>query len=629
MWLPFVITIILLIPSQAYNWTTAIYPSPSPLVGATVAIIEDFFAPECSQLYIRRRASNKRNVRFQHDLLGAILPRIELKIRVQLETIRAEVLNQSRAHNVFFVDDFRAFSEINDKMRVQTYDYSGYFLIIVTDSSRNNFNTVQQIMDDLWSHYVINVAVLLSFDDSPEDAFYYTYFPFSTGYCEQVHPWLWKIYSKGRFVDPMRAFYPKKLKNFYGCPLKMVTFDVPPFMIMGAEFDGTVSGLDGIDGILTRVLSQLLNFTLSIVIMEPPEWGITDKLGSCTGASRVLRQRMVNFTVGFWSMTYRRNRYLGHTFPYYTSLMTTIIPPGPSYSSAEHLLLPYALDTWSCVSAIILIAVSVIIVIKFHGRSAQHFVFGRSITTPLLNTFNIFFGGSLSRLPIRNFSRTLLTFWLLYSIVIRTSYVASLFKFLQSQPNKTLPKYIPQFISAGYHIRMARNYSYIFEAFPRVHAKLQQSNLTNFWASEVNELQDPSTRYIILIPIETVAYLNKQLTKQGKVLRISGDRVYSSKLTIYSQRSSPVLQPFNYILGLIDTAGLINYWASTFSLPIFLIGSIEPNGPRQLTVEQIVGCLELLAFGMIASCLVLVIECIVDKWKRSRPRRRRRVRFVQ
>ncbi|XP_062708036.1 uncharacterized protein LOC134288161 [Aedes albopictus] len=632
MWHSFVVLSILLPTFHAFNWTVSLSPKSSPLVGATVAIVESFFVPVCSQLYIRRRASNKRNARFQYDLIEAILPQIEPQIRVQLETIQARMLNHSRAHNVFFVDDYEAFGEISDRMRVQTYDYSGYFLIIVTDSTRDNFNTVQQIMDDLWSHYVINVAVLLSYDDSPEDAFYYTYFPFSTTYCEEVHPWLWKIFSKGRFVDPQRAFYPRKLMNFYGCPLKMVTFDIPPFLMLDPGFDGTVSGLNGIDGILTRVLSQLLNFSLSIELMEPPEWGITDKLGSCTGASRLVRQRMVNFTVGFWSMTYRRNRYMGHTSAYYTSLVTTVVPPGHAYTSIEHLLLPYKLDSWSCISTIILIAVLVIIVVKCHGRIMQHFVFGRSITAPLLNTFNIFFGGSLPRLPHRNFSRTLLTFWLLYSIIIRTCYVGSLFKFLQLQPNKTVPKIIPEYMAAGYHIRMARNYSYIFEAFPRVYKRLQQSNLTNFLAREIDELQQPTTRYIVLAPTEAIAYLNRQLTKQGKLLRVSGDRVYTSKLTIYSQRSSPVLQPFNYILGLISTAGLIDQWASGFSLPIFLKVSSEVNGPRQLTVRQLMGCLELLAFGLTVSGLVLLVECLVDRWSRKKKHRvrrcRRRVRFA-
>ncbi|XP_062539205.1 uncharacterized protein LOC134207515 [Armigeres subalbatus] len=546
MWQPLVILPFLVPPHpHAFNWTTALLPAQSPLIGATVAIVDQFFTSECNKLYIRRRATNKRNVRFQIDLIEAILTTIEPDICVQLETIQARPLNRSRVHNVFFVDDFEAFGRISEKMKVQTYDYSGYFLIIVTDSSRNSFNTVQQIMDDLWSHYAINVGVLLSYDDSPGDAYYYTYFPFGEGYCEQVHPLLWKLFRKGRFVDSTREFYPKKLRNFYGCPLKVATFDIPPFMMMDPGFDGKVSNLNGLDGIITRVLSKLLNFTLNVVFVEPPEWGTTGKIGSWKGASRLVLDRVVNFTIGYWAMTYNRNRYMGSTFSYYTSLMIIVVPPGQPYGSLEQLILPFGHTT---------------------------------------------------------------------CIIIRTSYIGSLFKLHQLHVNKTAPKIIPEYTAAGYHIRMARNFSYVFEAFPQFSRHLKQTNLTSFLTREIDDLQHSSTRYILLIPTEAVAYMNRMLTKRGKLLRVGGDRVYLSKLTIYSQRSSPVLNPFNYILGLMSTAGMIDQWASQFSQSVFLKDSLSSRDPRKLTITQIIGCLELLVFGLAVSSVVLAFECFVDSY---------------
>ncbi|XP_065072764.1 uncharacterized protein LOC135697105 [Ochlerotatus camptorhynchus] len=622
---PLLILSLVLPLSKAFNWTATLCPAQSPLIDATIAIINQFFTAESDHLYFRRRATDKRNVLIQYDLISEILPRIELEILVQLETIQAQVLNQSRIHNVFFVDDYEAFGQISDKMRIRTYDYTGYFLVIVTDSSENSFNTVQQIMDELWSHYAVNVAVLLTYKDAPGMAYYYTFFPFGKGYCEKVQPLLWKIFRDGRFENPSRQFYPEKMKNFYECSLKVATFDIPPFMMLVYGTNGKVSHLDGIDGIVTRVLSQRLNFTLDVVVVDPPDWGVTEMLGNNTGASRYVRKRLVNFTVGYWSMTYRRNRYLGNTFTYYTSLMSTIIPPGEPYSSLEQLALPFKYIIWSCIGTILLIAMIVITTIKFHSSIVQHFVFGRFISTPVLNTFNIFFGGSLHRSPVRNFSRTLLAFWLFYSILIRTSYTGSLFKFLQLKPNKSTPQIIPNFIAAGYHIRMTRNFSYMFDAFPDVVPHLQQSNLTHFHAIEIDELQRPTTRYVLLAPIETIAYLNRNLTKQGKLLRVSRDRVYLSKLTIYTQRSAPILHPFNYILGQLNAAGLIDQWASAFSQTVFLKDFIENNEPSRLTVSQITGCLELLAFGLGLSCTLLIVECLADKWKRGH---RRRVTFV-
>lgn len=66
----------------------------------------------------------------------------------------------------------------------------------------------------------------------------------------------------------------------------------------------------------------------------------------------------------------------------------------------------------------------------------QSFVFGVKNTSPYLNLTNIFLGGSV-RLPRRNFARTLFAFYLLYSLIIRSSYTGALFNFLRSEARES------------------------------------------------------------------------------------------------------------------------------------------------------------------------------------------------
>ncbi|XP_058811316.1 uncharacterized protein LOC131676211 [Topomyia yanbarensis] len=595
----------------------------SPLTDAAVTVITQFFEANSNQLYIRRRANDPRSAFLQRDIINQILLQIQSRIAVQVETNLTELPDQPRAHNVFLVDDYEAFKLISNGMKVRTYDYTGWFLVIVSDTSGNSYHTVQEIMDDLWSHYIVNVGVLMMYDDSPDKAYYYTYFPFGHGYCEDVRPWLWKVFVNGQSTSPAKELFPAKLMNLHGCPLKLATFDIPPFMMLRYGADGRLQQLDGLDGIVTRVLSQRLNFTLDVTIVDPPEWGITAKLGHCTGTSRYVRDRIVNFTIGYWSVTLGRNRFMASTFPYYTSLMSIIAPPGEPYTSLDQLRLPFEYIIWCCVVTILVIAVAVIVIIHFQMPTVQNFVFGQAITTPTLNTFNIFFGGALSRLPARNFSRTMLAFWLLYGIIIRTSYTAALFKFLQLQPNKTVPQFIPQYIAADYQVRMGRNYSYVFEAFPEVFPYLKQTTLQEFIYNEVEELQHPNTRYVVLAPIETISYLNRILTKRGQILRVTSDRVYLSKLAIYTQRSAPILHPFNHLLGHLYAAGLIDQWASKYHQPVFLREPTALDGPRKLSVAQVLGCFQLLAVGLIVSLLVFGMECAVG-YRERRARRRKR-----
>lgn len=273
----------------SYNFTDSITPKPKPLVEASIAMIRQFFVPESNHIYIRRRASNPSSIFVQRDIVDQLAAHSEPHIKVQLETYQAKVLEQLRAFNVFLVDDYNAFGKISDGMKVRTYNYNGFFMVIVSDSSENSVSTVQRIMDELWTHYIVNVAILITYEYAPNKAYCYTYFPFGHGYCERVQPTLWKAFSEGRFSNLERGFFPPKLANLHGCPLKLATFEIAPFMMMRYDKRGNVIRTDGLEGIVARVLGQSLNFSTEIVLVDPPDWGTTAVLGSCTGASRYVR----------------------------------------------------------------------------------------------------------------------------------------------------------------------------------------------------------------------------------------------------------------------------------------------------------------------------------------------------
>lgn len=276
------------VPSSGQNLSHTISTiERSPLSEATANIISRFYTVIANQIYIRRRTSDPKNVYTHRSIINDILLHTEPRVAVQLETHRSRILNQSRKHNVLLVDDYEAFQTISDGMKIRTYDYTGYFLVIVSDSTGKGFNTVQMIMDDLWSHYILNVAVLMTYADVPNKVYYYTYFPYGNGYCEKVRPRLWKVFQDHVWLEnPEKDFFPDKLRNFHSCPLKVATFEIPPFMILRYGSNGKVSSTAGLDGIVARVLSQQLNFTMDVVVVDPPDWGITAMRGMSTGASK-------------------------------------------------------------------------------------------------------------------------------------------------------------------------------------------------------------------------------------------------------------------------------------------------------------------------------------------------------
>lgn len=119
-------------------------------------------------------------------------------------------------------------------------------------------------------------------------------------------------------------------------------------------------------------------------------------------------------------------------FPhYYATVVITHLIQIP-FTSIDRLLLPFESIIWVILIYTLAFTLSVIYTILICCGNRQSFVFGRANHTPFLNTINILLGGAIVRPPTRNFARTILAFWLLGTLVLRSSYQGALFDNLHS-----------------------------------------------------------------------------------------------------------------------------------------------------------------------------------------------------
>lgn len=66
----------------------------------------------------------------------------------------------------------------------------------------------------------------------------------------------------------------------FGCPLRLAAYELIPYMMLERRDDGNYY-MDGIDGIVSRVLSQRLNFTPVVVVpSDGTKWGTIFANGS-------------------------------------------------------------------------------------------------------------------------------------------------------------------------------------------------------------------------------------------------------------------------------------------------------------------------------------------------------------
>lgn len=127
-----------------------------------------------------------------------------------------------------------------------------------------------------------NVIVLTPTEDY-ETILLYTFFPYTAEHCEAFKPIVYDYFENGTFIRNLPIF-PDKFANLFRCPLKIATYNFPPFVMLTERSNDTY--IDGIEGVVLRVMSQRLNFTTIVV---PSSLNILNKFSNATNTKEIKR----------------------------------------------------------------------------------------------------------------------------------------------------------------------------------------------------------------------------------------------------------------------------------------------------------------------------------------------------
>lgn len=218
------------------------------------------------------------------------------------------------------------------------------------------------------------------------------------------------------------TFYPNKYRHLYGCSLTVVqnstdASNVTPFQVLKAF--AIFSHFNIRFENLFAVRKPLLNISEIDLFSDPRTLSLS-----------------YNETVA--------------GYPYYIDKWAFYIPPGDPYSPLEKMFLPLQFEVWIATLITLLIGILSIKLIGVSSLRIQTFVFGNNIRTPIVNLFAIFLCGSQSKMPTRNFARFLLIIFILWCLIMRTCYQSELFKYLQSDMRKPVPKTISEMIARNF-----------------------------------------------------------------------------------------------------------------------------------------------------------------------------------
>lgn len=172
--------------------------------------------------------------REQHDLIYAILHSVNGEYWLKFYLLRAWAVKtlprppylQRRSLNIFLVDNYESFLKIYEGLKDVDFENDSYYLVILNYLDEDWSQVAKKIFAKAWERYMINTTLM--FMSNMEDVVkIFTYFPYAESHCERVEPILIQEIREGKW-GTNETIFPKKLRNFHGCTVKIALLNVPP-----------------------------------------------------------------------------------------------------------------------------------------------------------------------------------------------------------------------------------------------------------------------------------------------------------------------------------------------------------------------------------------------------------------
>ncbi|XP_065072765.1 uncharacterized protein LOC135697106 [Ochlerotatus camptorhynchus] len=532
----------------------------------------------------------------EEDLVSGVTRSLRYPRVIQLDPI----INgyQSWSYAIFFCTDYADFLQFVDKLNSDRYDLFGYYTFVFTEVSKaeilNAFKT-------LWKLKILRAVLIAVNEGQPQ---VYNYSPYTNYTCGK--PTVYRIQNHVSY-----ELFLQKLKDFYGCPLSLGTFETPPFVQFERQRLYHDIKLTGFEGDLVTTLSGKLNFR--ILIVNPPDnaqWGVPQRNGS-TGLMKLLQDETVHFGIGCLGLMAQRNEILQPSRAHYTSQALFAVPEGLPLNPFEKLFRPYERIVWILVCCIKGGIATLVLALKFAPNNIRHFIYGEDNQTPFLNAISVFFNGGVHVVPVKTMARTLLIIWILHCFVMRTVYQGLLFRYLQDESNHRPVDTIDGIEQSDLHYYINKNSERFFQHNPGLLERVRYIAPGNdSMGAALDAISSHRVRDgVVLVTLEHIAYHNKHRLAQG-FLRSTRDSFCSYPMVIYYPKRTFLVRVLNRAIGEIETAGLMSYWVRRYGNYNFFPKKINIARPTPLNIQQLMGCFASICVLWITSCGLFALELL-------------------
>lgn len=194
--------------------------------------------------------------RERSELINNLLARCDV---VYLEDAEL-ITHHHRLFNVIFIEDFKSFLRLSRRAFSDNFVIDGAFLFVLVNGT---FDELPEVIRVLWKSFIRKVNFVVEIGNETN---LITFNPFSndngTIKCDDSTPVSVKTFN--RSVKSKTNTFPGRISNLFQCPLKVVSFNAPPMMMIEYDSENNYN-LKGIDGEMLKLLARIFNFKIDLL----------------------------------------------------------------------------------------------------------------------------------------------------------------------------------------------------------------------------------------------------------------------------------------------------------------------------------------------------------------------------
>ena len=521
----------------------------------------------------------------------------------------------------------------------------GRFLVVATDSSNEPAHLLAaHICSVLWQlARIINVVVVITnkFPYRPLHAVsttkttaadrlnLYTWFPFKLGGCGEVEAVIlldeWVFENNGRFLQNANLYPAKVPKNFMGCPFKLGTFGIDPFVIMtenNTQNNGsTVYKLTGLSVEILKLICEKINLT--IVFLAPSlnfefqsfvkSFGeIDDGLSDALSGSIPLLPFVVTSL-------------FDATIPYVPVNIKILVPCPKAIPGTEKVLTTFSMSVWLAMGLVLLLTTAVFWRAgngPYRSVSNEAHIY-RSLSKCCQNAWSVFVGVSVPQQPKSSSFRVFFFLYVCFCFAISTVFQAFFVSYLveptYEKKLETFKDLINSDVVYGYNplVNLVQGTVEYSEAVTYLEHKTLKEDCSDHWKCVERMITKRDIATLSSPFFATYVAREMGIVDVGKIVCSLDETLFSIGVTALFKKGNPLLDRFNILMRRYLEAGLLElHWTKLQHRASLTGGRIFRETVSDVffafSVSHLMPAFLVLLVGTLLSSVAIIGELIVN-----------------